>query len=786
MYACTHCTESVQSAVYDKETDPELTIPFCCQGCLSVYQILQHRGFGEYYAIKKSAGILRRRAPVSMREERFNYLDDSHFLQEYTEFDEQGLRVAEIYLEGIHCLACLWLIERLPFMQAQIITSKLDLERSVVLVRLSSAHKLSQVAQLLSELGYKPHVIKTSEDQRRLKMREERRELLRIGIAAAGASNIMIYAVSLYAGAEAGYAQVFNTLTVLFALPVMTFSAWGFYKNAWSSLRNRMISIDVPIAMALLMGLVMGLYNLFTGVTENYFDSLTALVFLLLLSRYFLRKIQERSLRVQDMDFFHHQESVLKVTNSDFTAITETHAKYLKPQDIILVKPRQFIPADGIILRGRTHTNNSLLTGESRLVVAEPGAEVFSGTQNLSGEVLVKVLKVGSETRLGEILKSVAGGWSQKSQILEVTHRISQYFILTVLGLAAVLFFINLQELPLGLALERAFTLLIVTCPCALALAIPLTFTRSLSQASNNGIFLKSDAVIEKLTSTKNIFLDKTGTITFGKIQITKLEVIREPKLPLKDIVFCLEKDSQHPVGRALLDFVLQGESAATAFLDKTSNVQETLGVGVSGEIAGIHFEIKNYQILENGNLIARFDVNDQIRPESKDVISRLQRSYSVHLLSGDKKSIVDVVSDTLGINSRYSQQTPENKSQIVSQSPDSLMIGDGANDAIALSKARVGIAVDGSMALSLKAADVYVVTPGLAPIEKLLTLSQETMKIIYRNIALSLAYNSLSIVAVFLGHITPLVAAIIMPLSSLTVLASTLVGTKKLRDLWK
>ncbi len=215
-------------------------------------------------------------------------------------------------------------------------------------------------------------------------------------------------------------------------------------------------------------------------------------------------------------------------------------------------------------------------------------------------------------------------------------------------------------------------------------------------------------------------------------------------------------------------------------------NAVEKIGVGVSGEIKGHRYEIRNYQIFENDELLARFEVSDQTRPESAAVIERLKKSYALHLLSGDKKSIVESLGSKLAINSTYSEQSPEAKSEIVLNSPHSLMIGDGANDAIALSKSKVGIAVHGSMALSLKAADVYVVTPGLAPIEKLLTLSQETMSIIHRNIALSLAYNSMSVIAVFLGLITPLVAAIIMPLSSLTVLTSTLIGTKKLRRLWR
>jgi heavy metal translocating P-type ATPase len=782
MQACAHCHESVDQAIYDKIKDPELTIPFCCQGCLTVYQVIHQKGFGDYYTIKEEAGIIRRRAPAVSSKEAYLYLDDEHFLKEYTQLSSQGERRIEFYLEGIHCLACLWLIEKLPELHCQILSSKLDIERSVVEISLLADAQLSQVATLLRDLGYKPHAIKSSEDQRRLKTKEERRELLRIGIAAAGASNIMIYAVSLYAGADELYAQVFNILTILFAFPVMTYSAWGFYQNSWNALKNRVVSIDVPISMALIMGLLVGIYNAFVGVNENYLDSLTTLVFLLLLSRYFLKKIQERALRVQDLDFFHHNVSVLKAVNSDLSEFKEVHSKYLMPQDVIKLMPGQFIPADGVILQGKSHTNNSLLTGESAPQTVSIGDAVYSGTQNLDQVIQVKVISVGEGTRLGSLLKNLTGGWSQKSQILELTHKISQYFISCVLILALAIFVYKLQTSPLSYALEIALTLLIVTCPCALALAIPLTFSRSLSAAAQNGILIKSDAVLEKLTSIKDIFVDKTGTLTQGKMQITEMEILAEPKILLADILYNLEKKSQHPLAISLCEYALKQQACER----QVEEWLETTGVGVVGTIEGQKYEIKDYQVFENNKAVAKFRVSDPLRSDCEFLIKKLKENFEVHILSGDKFEIVDSIARKLDIENFQAQCSPEDKSATILKHKDSLMIGDGANDSIALAHAKVGIAVHGSMALSLKASDVYLVTPGLSALLKLFSLSAETMKVIKRNIALSLIYNSVSVVAVFSGYITPLIAAIIMPLSSLTVLASTLWSTKKLRVLWK
>lgn len=783
MYICLHCDESAVAPLFDKE-DVSHERPFCCEGCLTVYKVIQGKGLGEYYSIKNASNVFKRRAPVEYSKSRFTYLNDPQFLKEYS-WTSGNHQAMEFYLEGIHCLACLWLIEKLPEFVKDVHSAKLDLERSVVTVVLNENGQFSTPALELAKLGYRPHPIRKNEETNIFRKREERNWLIRIGISGAAAGNIMLYAVSNYGGASGSYAELFNAISVVFAVPIFTFCAWPFYQNAWNAIKNKTVSIDIPISLSLIMGGLMGVLSMLRGIPDNYFDSLSALVFLLLLSRYFLQKIQEKGLEASDLHFFYQSDSVLIVDDKFADGFREIHPRFIKTGDVLKILPDELIPADGKITKGSSHVNLSLLTGESVPFKVETGDPVFSGTQNLDNEILIEVTKTSDESRLGQILKNVENGWTHKSQIVQLTNNISKYFTVTVITLSVVLFLYLFQSHSFKEALEGAMTLMIVTCPCALALAVPLTFTRSLSKASEEGIIIKSDEVIERLSKIQNIFIDKTGTITFGKIKVVRMGVESIPKNNIYDIIYALEKNSKHPVGVALREFA--APHIQDYFL--VTDHMEIPGIGVTGQIHGHHYEINRTGLLEDGRRVATFELADKVRDDSRSSLKFLQKAgFKVHILSGDNREVALQIGKSVQLDPGFifSELSPENKSEIVRKSKQTMMIGDGANDAIALSEASVGVAVMGSMDISLRAADVYLSTPGLSPVVKLMVLSRETMKVIRRNLVLSLLYNSSSVVFAFTGLISPLVAAIIMPLSSLTVLISTLYGTRELRKLWK
>lgn len=777
MSICIHCDEKILIPVFN-DLDSDHKEPFCCSGCMTVFNVINYKGLEKYYEIKKHSSIFKRRSPVENKFQQFSYLDNNDFLNDYSYEDLDSRKTMEFYLEGIHCLACLWLIEKLPEYLDDVEQCRLDMQRSVATVSLKHQGLFSNVARELNNLGYKPHPLKRNQSIHDLKNREERKMLLKIGIAGAGAGNIMLYAVSIYAGADGKFAHMFNLLSVAFALPVLFYSATPFYQNAWNAIKNRTLSIDIPISIALLMGAFSGLYNLVMGINENFFDSLTALVFLLLLSRYFLKKIQEEGLTANDLNFFYEGSCILKKVNDEFI---EIHPQFLKTGDVIKVSTNEMIPADGVIIQGETLINNSLLTGESRPENVGVESHVFSGTINLSNTILIKVEAIKEDTRIGKFLKQIENGWIQKSPIVDLTNKISKYFVASVFLLATILFITFYFQGKTKTALERSFTLLIVTCPCALALATPLTLTRTLSRAGRLGIIIKNNDVIEKLSSIRTIFLDKTGTLTYGILKINSFKVFKNPHYSIFEIINSLEKYSVHPVALSLKEFALK-KGAKTIY--PVSNYKELMGAGVSGEIDNHFYEIKNGKIFEDKICMAEFSLKDHIRHDSKASIAQLKSlGLTVKMISGDQRSIAESVAHEAGIEKEniFSEVSPESKLSMIEKNTHALMVGDGANDAMALSRSYVSVAVLGSLDISLKASDIYLTTPGISHIANLITISRETMKVVKRNLILSLIYNSLSVYAAFTGMISPLVAAIIMPLSSLTVLASTLIGTKKL-----
>lgn len=777
---CLHCDEPAPFPLFS-ENDGEKKSPFCCEGCLSVYGVLGTLGLADYYRIKEEGEILKPRSPVFKSNSEFTYLDEPAFIAEYAHSEKKGEIALDFYLEGVHCLACLWLIEKLPEINPSILSSKLDLEKSVATVRMEESAKVSEVAKLFNNLGYRPHVLKNNQELKALRSKEERSQLLRIGVAGAAAGNIMLYAVSLYGGAQGEHASFFNLLTVLFAIPVLTYSAYPFYKNAWMGLKNRSLSIDVPISLSLIFGAILGVTDLLSGRNENYFDSLTTLVFLLLLSRYFLQKVQQRGLAASDLNFFYQNETVRKIENGQ---TVEIHPDFIRPGETLLISPDEFFPVDGEVIAGESEVDNSLLTGESESIKVSLGSQVFSGTRNIGGEVRISACSGSRDSRLGKMLKNVESGWGLRSSIVTISQRVSEYFTLTVIFLSVALFIFVLQSSGPEAAMERAVVLLIVTCPCALALSIPLSFTRALRLAAQNGIVIKNDETIERLEKAKHLFLDKTGTITFGQIKVKDFTT----ELPLRELgslLVSLERGSHHPVGRALFEL---GQNLDGQFLDVLER-KELTGIGVSGEINGAWFEIRSQKVFKDGKIVASFKLQDLLRADSAKEVRKLRTLGLLPMvLSGDLSETVKSISMGAGFQQGEfrGELSPEMKAQLIDSQSCSIMVGDGANDALAMSRAGVGVAVFGAMDISLRSADVYLTTPGLSSLSKLIVLSRETMRVIRRNLILSLSYNSISVALAFAGVISPLSAAIIMPLSSLTVLVSSSWGTKEMRSLWK
>jgi len=771
--SCYHCGELSIKPIIDND------LSFCCNGCKTVFAILKSHNLEEYYDIKNSSESLN--IPVKPSKEKFLHMSDVNFIREYATIGSDGNLIIDFYLEGIHCLACLWLIEKIPQFVEGVISSRLNLESSRVQFVLHPRCDIPVLAQELNRLGYFPHPVKQDDEVEAFKKKEERDLLIRMGVAMACMGNILLLSISIYAGAEGTLKSQFEWLSFFLLLPVILYCAVPFYKNAWSALKRKTISIDLPISIALIAGTVGGFVNLLQGNGIIFFDSMASLVFLLFLGRYLLLKARQKGVNSSNLEYFNSFGSCKRLVEGK---IEEVLAKFLKAEEIIILEKGDMVPVDGEILSGTVLVNNSLLTGESVPINLIKGHLIYSGTQIMSGEVRVKVEKTGRGTRLGKILEEVDLARRMPAPMVTLADKWAQWFVMVVLLLSVSIlgYFIWIGNPTEGFL--RALTLIIITCPCALALATPLALTSAIGKLAGQGVIIRGEEVLEKLSKSFKIYLDKTGTLTCGKFQLVSWKPLRSFD-NLSSIVYTLEKDAMHPIGVALTDHLKEENVRELTITDW----KEIPGRGVFGVIDGKSYEIKRHKntslgLFEDGEVILEMELQDSIRKDSKMALEKLRElKVRPYLLSGDSRENVLATAKALNIPQDHClfEQKPEDKNKIV-ENDNAIMVGDGANDALALSKATVGIAVKGSIDVSLKAADIYLTKPGVSLVADLLEQARNTLKVIRRNLIFSVSYNFIGAGLAITGHLNPLWAAVLMPISSLTVLFSTIWGTGRVR----
>ena len=785
--SCTHCGIVIsdrESAISSDNGDT-----FCCWGCETVYKILKKEHFS---LINKPSANL----------PEYDFLDNESFLKDYLANvdNNKGMR---FFIEGIQCTACLWIIDQIPDWVPQVENVHLNMSQNTLFVSLKEPGYFGKVASVLSALGYKAYPIKNLDEARHFQKKENHRQLMRLGIAAACTGNIMLFSFSLYSGLEGQMATVFEYLNLAFFIPMLIYCAQPFYNNLWRALKARRPSIDLPIVTAVVIGFVLSLFNLIQGNGDFYFDSLSVLIFLLLASRYFLSKTQQIFINSSYLQTFIRSQ-VCRRWNNENHEYEKVPARLLNVNDKVLVKEGERIPADGVVVSECANINPSILTGESIPQKLFKGSEIFAGTQVVSDSVEILVKCTTGNSRIGQILKKVEDQIYNKTPLISLTDKAAQYFSIFILAVGAVFFSFYIMIDP-GEAVKRTLALIILACPCALALATPLTQSLSLRKASKKGYLIKNAESLEKLNYVKNAFFDKTGTLTQGRFEFLKWKSHNleesgsfSPDQETIDAIYSIEVNSPHPIARTLVKH-LEGQCVKKL---PVHSLTEIPGSGISGIVDKNHYKIISElpddndkddsdiissltSIYKNGDVVAYACLGDKLHNDAKQTIDRLKdMGIKTYILSGDKSIPVSSVARKLHIaNDKISPNLfPEKKNEIIKNFPNSLMVGDGANDSLAMSADTVSIAVQGSVESCLVAADIYVTKEGVSPVEDLILLSKNTFSVIKRNLGFSFIYNFAGGLAALSGYISPLTAAILMPFSSLTVLFSSVLGTKFLR----
>ncbi|MEO5799201.1 MAG: heavy metal translocating P-type ATPase [Gemmatimonadales bacterium] len=788
---CTHCGLAVPPALLAEAGAPS----FCCNGCAAVFEILKVNGLARYYGFRE-----RRSAAVRSSGRSFEEFDHPAFAELYVQPQIDGRSLVELYLEGVHCASCVWLVERVPLLVPGVVRAELEVRRSLARIEWDPRQQtLSQIARTLDQLGYTPHPFRgVARDA--MRRREDRAMLARIGVAGAIAGNVMLPALALYSGEfhgmEVAYSGLFRWVSLLLTIPALLFPGRIFFTGAIAALRTRRLHMDLPIALALGAGFARGAINTIGDSGPIYFDGVTVLIFALLVGRFLQMRGQRAAADAAELLYSLTPDSA-RVCDPDGSE-RMVPATALLPGMQIRVRAGETFPADGAVCEGATTVNSALLTGESRPVSIAAGDAVHAGTLNVAAPVTVLVDQAGSASRLARLLRQVEESALRRVPVVATADRMAGWFIAAVLILATTTFLLWHARNPAA-AWDNAIALLIVTCPCALALATPLAVSVAVGRAAGSGIYIKGGDVLELLAQPGHLVLDKTGTLTEGRTTLVEWDGDERTAA----MVLALEAGSSHPIAdgfrRAWPGVVVPAVEGVTHHVDGgiTGRVEgHTIVVG-SPRFVALHTTTAPARIRTltdptltpvavaiDGVAVAIAGLGDQIREGVAETLAALRsRGWITTLLSGDDPVVARAVGLRLGfrVEDAIGGATPEAKLARIAAwraaGDTVVMVGDGVNDAAAIAAAHVGIGVHGGAEACLATADVYLTEPGLEPLLRLMTGSERTLGVIRRNIGWALGYNAIGLALAMSGRISPLIAAIMMPLSSLTVVLRSWLG---------
>ncbi len=760
---CLHCGEETQEE-------------FCCLGCSAAYKIINKLGFENYYKLREenfSAG--------KIKPEISGKLDISEFVF----YEESGANSVSLMVQGMHCAACIWLIESILKKQKNVITARVNLSKKTLFLRWQGEAKDgNNLIQIIHDIGYK--LLPFDEEILNSTEKKYTDEILRaLAVAGFGAGNIMLFSFSLwFADAIEMGAQTRNLLHLfssLIALPVIIFSARPFFASAARSIKSGYPNMDLAISIAIFLACVVSLLETFRGANHVYFDSAVMLTFFLLIGRYLDLKARKKAFAMAT-EFTLLAASFGRVEEDGKIKILPT--KQLHEGMVLLVSAGEKIAADGIVISGESEIDIALITGESLPKKIAQGCEVFAGTINMSQPLKIRITKSPKNSLLAEIIRLSEEAESKKIHYIRLADYLSRFYTPAVHLLALATFCFWLKN-GWEIALMNATAVLIITCPCALALAVPIVQTILISNFLRKGILVKSGEALEKLSKIDVVVFDKTGSLTIGSPKLVEIKMLSGNENNLLKLAASLTKNSRHPIAQAI-------SASYTKNLEELL-IHENQGFGLEANFENKILRLgrkdfcdvkSNFENTENlltcfvkfGKSEAVFLFSDEIKCDAEVVVASLGNlGKKIILLSGDSEKAVESVAKKLGITEFYFEQTPTSKVKFLQKLEKFVMIGDGLNDAPALALANVSISFSRASDISQNVADIVIQGQKLTPILELINSSTKAISLMKQNLLIALIYNLIAVPYAIAGHVVPLVAAIAMSSSSLLVLFNSL-----------
>ncbi|SFI42428.1 heavy metal translocating P-type ATPase [Halpernia frigidisoli] len=776
---CFHCGQEFEKErIFFDEKE------FCCNGCKSVYEILNINDLGNFYELNKNSGV----RPNSENNDQFDYLDTPEVFDKVVSFSEGKTTLVTFKIPVIHCSSCIWLLESLQTLEKNIHYSQVNFTRKTVQISFNSEElPLSKLAKFLTNLGYKPIIsLETAEKKEEFL---DKTLIIKIAIAGFAFGNGMFFSWPEYVGGNDvyfyQYKNLFRFLMFLVAFPVVFYSASDYYKSAWYGLKNKMINIDVPIVIGIFVLFGRSLYEVITDYGSGYFDTLCGLIFFMLLGKYF----QKRTYSALSYDRDYKSFYPIAVTKVDFNGVQQNILlSELKVGDRIMVRNQEIIPVDAVLIKGEANIDNSFITGESASIPKKAGDKIFAGGKQVGAILELEVIKNVNQSYLTQL-------WNKEtfrkieSGLDTMTNNLSKYFTIIILGitLLAGIYWIRVD-------FEKSFqvvcAILIVACPCALALSAPFTFGHIMRILGRNKFYVKDALTIEKIAKVNTLVFDKTGTITHNKKSDIKFNGKEISDLDLENIK-TLIKNSTHPLSKSLYDFI---EVKDPYF--EIENYVEIAGKGYTGKVRNHVYKIGSagfvnensidletaVYIKKNDEFLGKFIFKNEYRSQLKEMFSALKR-FKINILSGDNASEKSVLEQIISNATELKfNQNPEDKLQYIQNLQNSgenvAMIGDGLNDAGALKQSNVGIAIADDSNSFTPSSDVIMDGKKITKINDYFNLCQDAIKIVKITFVISLMYNVIGLAFAVTGNLSPLRAAILMPISSISVVIFTSAAT--------
>ena len=773
---CFHCGNEIikkDEVIFDEKQ-------FCCNGCKTVYEIFSQNDLTCYYDFQASPGA----TPQDIQG-KYDFLDNEEIVSKLLEFQENSTHIVSLYIPHIHCSSCIWILENLQKLQQGIVTSQVNFPEKKVRVTFNPEQtSLKKIVEMLCSIGYEPYISLENFDEGKKKV--DRTLIYKIGVAFFCFGNIMLLSFPEYFEVEEywinQYRNFFRWLIFGLSLPTFIYSASGYYVSAWKSIKSGLLNIDIPIALGIVVMFIRSTVDIVFDYGQGFFDSMAGLIFFMLLGKLFQIKTYDFLSFERDYKSY-FPIAVTKVLPDGNEEAVQVYD--IQKGDRLLIRNQELIPVDGILISEKASIDYSFVTGEAVPIEKKSGDKLFAGGKQLGKVIEMEVLFSVSQSYLTQLWSNDVFQKKVEQQHKTITDKISRYFTPALLLLAFVSFFYWIF-IDVTTAFNVFTAILIVACPCALALTAPFTLGNVLRILGSRKFYLKNALVVEQLAKVDSIVFDKTGTITTNEKTSITYEGSELNDFELKLLKNVL-RGSNHPLSRRLYDFIPNQERM------EVSSFEEVIGKGIFAEIEGNIIKLGSSQFLKtmtenthkktkvhveiNGIYKGSYVFNNQYRKELEQLFEDLSKKYNLYVLSGDNDGERKILEKMLPANTTLVfNQKPEQKlayiNSLQQNGKNVMMIGDGLNDAGALAQSNVGISISENVNVFSPACDGILDASQFGKIAFFMRYAKNAMKTIYMSFGISLLYNVVGLSYAVTGNLSPLVAAIIMPLSTVTIVS--------------